>query len=87
MREGWVDITDPRKALNTTSRDFFDPKTGTKISFDKGVKGATGFEAVDHYHVHNPNYTNKKVDYYFDAYGNPVGKGSKASHIVIDGGN
>ena len=35
--------------------------------------------------VTNPNYSNKKVDYYFDIDGNPVGKGSKASHIVIVG--
>jgi hypothetical protein len=33
----------------------------------------------------NPNYTNKKVDYYLDIDGKPVGKGSKASHIVIKG--
>jgi len=30
--------------------------------------------------------TDKKVDYYFDIDGNPVGKGSKASHIVIKDG-
>lgn len=81
------DVTDPRKAANTTSRDYYDPNTGTTISFDKGVEGETGFEGVDHYHVHNPDYTNKKVDYYFDADGNPVGKGSKASHIVIEVGD
>lgn len=33
----------------------------------------------------NQNYTNKKVDYYLDIDGNPVGKGSKASHILIKG--
>ncbi len=83
LEEGWVDITNPKMAANTTSREFLEPKTGLKVRFDKGVDGANGFEAVDHYHIMNPNYTNKKVDYYFDINGNPVGKGSKASHIVI----
>lgn len=72
-------------AANTTSREFLDPKTGLKIRFDQGVEGATGFEAVDHYHIYNSNYTNKKLDYYYDLNGNPVGKGSNASHIVIGG--
>ena len=74
-------------AVNTTSREFFAPKSGLKIRFDKGVDRANGFEAVDHYHVMNPNNTSKTVDYYFDIDGNPVGKGSKASHIVIKGEN
>lgn len=72
-------------AANTNSREFYDPKSGLKIRCDKGVDGENGFEAVDHYHVMNPNYTNKKVDYYLDIDGKPVGKGSKASHIVIKG--
>lgn len=84
LEEGWVDVTDPRKLQNTLSRDYYDPKTGMEISYDPGKTGATGFEAVDHYHIHNPNYTNKKVDFYFDINGNPVGKGSTASHIVIE---
>ena len=86
IADGWEDVTNPKMAANTTSREFFDPKSGLKIRFDKGVDGANGFEAVDHYHVMNPNYTNKKVDYYFDIDGKPVGKGAKASHIVIKGG-
>ena len=73
-------------AANTTSKDLYNPETGMKIRFDKGVDGATGFEVVDHYHIYNPNYTNKKIDFYFDIDGNAVGKGSKASHIVIGGG-
>ena len=82
---GWEDITNPKMAANTNSREFYDQKSGLKIRFDKGVDGANGFEAVDHYHVLNPNYTNKKIDYYLDIDGKPVGKGSKASHIVIKG--
>ncbi len=66
LKEGWQDVTDPRKAQNTMSREYYHPETGLKINYDPGKKGATGFEAVDHYHIHNPKYTDKKVDYYFD---------------------
>ena len=83
--EGWEDVTNPKMAANTTSRELYNHKTGLKIRFDKGVEGANGFEGVDHYHILNNNYTNKKVDYYFDIDGNPVGKGSRSSHIVIKG--
>ncbi len=85
IADGWEDVTNPKMATNTASREFYDPKSGLKIRFDKGVNGANGFEAVDHYHVMNRNYTNKKVDYYLDIDGKPVGKGAKASHIVIKG--
>ena len=85
IEDGWEDITNPKMAANTNSREFYDQKSGLKIRYDKGVDGENGFEAVDHYHVMNPNYTNKKVDYYLDIDGKPVGKGSKASHIVIKG--
>ena len=83
--EGWEDVTNPKMAANTTSRELYNHKTGLKIRFDKGVEGANGFEGVDHYHILNNNYTNKKVDYYFDIDGNLVGKGSRSSHIVIKG--
>ena len=53
------------------------------VQHDKGVDGANGYEGVDHYHIYDNNYTNKKIDYYLDIFGNPVGKGSSASHIVI----
>ena len=85
LDDGWQDITDPRMAANTTSIDLYNPETGLKIRFDQRVEGASGFEAIDHYHVYNDHYTNKKVDFYFDIDGNTVGKGSKASHIVIGG--
>ena len=86
IEEGWKDVTNPQMAENTTSRELYDYKSGLKVRFDKGVNNAKGFEAVDHYHVINPNYTNKKVDYYLDIDGKPVGKGSKSSHIVINKG-
>ena len=85
LDDGWQDITDPRMAANNTSIDLYNPETGLKIRFDQRVEGASGFEAIDHYHVYNDHYTNKKVDFYFDIDGNTVGKGSKASHIVIGG--
>ncbi|MCA1032521.1 hypothetical protein LCL95_16025 [Bacillus timonensis] len=83
LKNGWEDITHPNKRAKTNSRDYLDQKTGTKLSFDKGKPGATGFEGVDHYHIHNPNRTGKG-DYYLDINGNPVPKGSKASHIEIN---
>lgn len=78
---GWKDGTPPGMAKNTTSREYIDPETGLKVRFDPGKPGANGFEGKDHYHVINPNRTTK-ADYYLDSNGNPVAKGSKASHIV-----
>lgn len=72
-------------AVNTTSRNLYNPKTGLRIRFDKGIEGANGFEGLDHYHIYNDSYTNKKIDFYFDIKGNTVGKGTKASHIIIKG--
>lgn len=46
---------------------------------------ATGYETLDHYHIYNNNYTNKKLDYYLDINGTPVVKGTKVSHIVAGG--
>ncbi|WP_148500989.1 RHS repeat-associated core domain-containing protein [Paenibacillus rubinfantis] len=81
IKNGWKDVTPEGMAKNTASREFIDPETGMKVRFDPGKPGANGFEGKDHYHVTNPNGTTK-ADYYLDANGNPVAKGSKASHIV-----
>jgi len=78
---GWKDVTPEGMAKNTASREYIDPSTGMKVRFDPGKPGASGFEGKDHYHVYNPNGTTK-ADYYLDVNGNPVAKGSKASHIV-----
>jgi hypothetical protein len=66
---------------NTNSREYEDPRTGIRVRFDPGKPGAPGFEGKDHYHIYNPNRTGKG-DYYLDKNGNPVPKGSKASHIL-----
>ncbi|WP_235332168.1 WXG100 family type VII secretion target [Paenibacillus terrae] len=81
MSSGWRDATPEGMAKNTQSREYIDPETGLKVRFDPGKPGANGFEGKDHYHIHNPNSTGKN-DYYLDVDGNPVPKGSKASHIV-----
>lgn len=58
--------------------------TGLKIRFDEKVNGAKGFKGKNHYHILNPNVTGNK-DLYLDKNGNPVNKGSKASHILPKG--
>jgi len=85
LDDGWQDVTDPRMATKTNSLDLYNPETGLKIRFDKGVEGVSGFEGVDHYHIYNNHYTKKKVDFYYDINGNTVGHGSKSSHIVMGG--
>ena len=69
----------------SNSRTFHDPATNLDIRFDKGDPTKNGFAAKDHYHVENPNKTGK-MDAYLDIDGNPVPKGSKASHIFPNGG-
>ncbi|WP_259392312.1 hypothetical protein [Paenibacillus thiaminolyticus] len=81
INNGWKDTTPEGMAKNTSSREYIDPVTGMKVRFDPGKPGANGFEGKDHYHIHNPNSTGKN-DYYLDVKGNPVAKGSKASHII-----
>ena len=44
-------------AENTDSMGLYNAEKGLKIRFDKGKEGASGYEAVDHYHVYNNNYT------------------------------
>ena len=78
---GWIDITDPRMTANTNMKEFTDPVTNLRVRFDPGKPGNPGFEGVDHYHVYNP-YSTSKRDLYLDKNGNPVSKGSKASHII-----
>ncbi|AVF25879.1 hypothetical protein ERICIV_01722 [Paenibacillus larvae subsp. larvae] len=81
IKSGWKDVTPEGMEKNTKSREYLDPETGMKVRFDPGKQGANGFEGKDHYHIVNPNSTGKG-DYYLDANGKPVPKGSKASHIL-----
>ncbi|GAB6890032.1 peptidoglycan-binding protein [Geobacillus sp. FSL K6-0789] len=85
LKRGWQDVTDPRMKANTKMREYKDPVTGLKVRFDPATPGASGYEGKDHYHIYNPNATGKN-DMYLDINGNPVAKGSKASHIVINRG-
>ncbi|WP_438027527.1 DUF6531 domain-containing protein [Sorangium sp. So ce233] len=80
LNKGWQDVTHPEMAKHSNRREFYNPDLGYKVAFDKGVPGAAGWEAVDHYHVYNPNATSKG-DQYLDETGKPVPKGSKQSHI------
>ncbi len=84
IKEGWEDTTHPDMTKKTSSRNLHNPITGMDIRYDKGVPGANRFEGIDHYHVHNHNHTSKK-DLYLDIDGNPVRRGSRASHIIIEG--
>lgn len=79
-KRGWKETSHPL-AKNAGKRDFVDSKTGLKLRFDKGVKGKSGFRGTDHYHLKNPASTGKS-DYYLDINGNPVAKGSPASHLI-----
>ena len=81
LEKGWQETTHPGMRDKSNSRDFFDPSTGITIRFDKGKPEAPGFRGKNHYHIENPNRTGKQ-DFYLDKDGNPVPKGSNASHII-----
>ena len=81
--EYWEDITHPEARKNSDGTKFKHKETGLEVRFDPAKEGASGFEGKDHWHVYNPNKTGKK-DYYLDKDGNPVAKGSKASHIISE---
>jgi len=83
-KEGWKEVTHPDVPKvddgGAKHREFVHPQTGVYVRFDRAVPGATGFQAIDHYHVVNPNSTSD-MDLYLDKDGNPVRKHSKQSHI------
>ena len=79
----WNEISHPQQAANG-SHTYEDSNTGLRIRYDEPVTGASGFVGKDHYHILNPNAQSNK-DRYLDKDGNPVPKGSKASHILPKG--
>lgn len=79
-KQGYKETSHP-EAAKKGHRTFENTKTGDKLRFDKGKPGANGFEGKDHYHRYNPDATSK-YNQYLDRNGNPVGRGSDASHIL-----
>ncbi|MBR1397082.1 MAG: hypothetical protein IJ563_06075 [Selenomonadaceae bacterium] len=77
----WIEFVIEAALGRTKSREFFHKLTKLRIRFDPAEKGKPGFEGQNHYHIYNPNMTGKK-DRYLDKNGNPVPKGSDASHIL-----
>jgi hypothetical protein len=77
--QGYEETTHPDAAAEG-HRSFKNQETGDKLEFDKGKPGATGHKAKDHYHRPNPK-AKGKGDERLDANGNPVPKGSAASHL------
>ena len=82
LDQGYNETTHPNAAANG-HRTFVNPETGEEVRFDEGEEGQTGAAASDHYHVLNPNRTGNQ-DLYLDIDGNPVARGSRASHIFVD---
>ena len=83
VAQGWKEISHPQQAANG-SHTYEDPNTGLRIRYDEPVAGASGVAGKDHYHILKPNAQSNK-DRYLDKDGNPVPKGSKASHILPKG--
>ena len=83
LNQGQEEISHSQQALHG-SHTYRDPDTGLRIRYDEPKPGKPGFEGVPHYHILNPNATSNR-DRYLDKNGNPVAKGSKASHIMPKG--
>jgi hypothetical protein len=73
-------VIDVIGALGRGHRDFFNPSTGDRIRFDPARPGAQGHAGRDHYHQSNPARAGSRYDY-LDRNGNPVVRGSDASHL------
>jgi RHS repeat-associated protein len=80
--KGYHDTSHPQ-AASAGHQTFENPQTGDKVRFDKAKAGAPAgsWEEVDHYHRYNPNATGKQ-DEYLDEKGQPVPRGSDASHLL-----
>lgn len=77
---GWNDISHPFQAMSG-SHTYEEQSTGLRVRFDKGDSGKNGFAGKNHYHILNPN-ANNSSDMYLSINGDPVSRGSKASHIL-----
>lgn len=84
IAQGWEDISHPMQAAQG-SYTYRDPSTGLRVRYDKPTPGAPGFAGKDHYHILNPD-AHDSSDMYLDINGNPCRRGSKASHILPQGG-
>lgn len=84
LAKGWKDISHPKQA-EQGSFMYRDPDTGLKVRYDKGKPGESGFSGKNHYHILNPGAHNS-LDMYLDKNGDPCSRGSKASHILPNGG-
>lgn len=82
IKQGWKDVTHPDKKKNHNGSTYFNEKTKQKVNFDYGDDKLTGYKRKNHYHWKNNSFTSKKIDYYYDKYGNVCGKGSDNSHIL-----
>lgn len=81
LKDRGYDETSHPEAAEKGHRTFENQETGDKVRFDKGEPGKPGYEGKDHYHRYNPESTGKS-DQYLDKDGNPVARGSDASHIL-----
>lgn len=79
--EDWNDTTNPKAREKVQNRWYEHKETGLRIRFDPAQPGKPGFAGKDHYHVYNPNKTNK-LNAYLDENGNPTYDGSNPSHIL-----
>lgn len=77
---GWENISHP-SAAKVGSYKLQEKSSGLIIRFDEGKSGVSGFRGQNHYHIENPNATGNS-NMYLDKNGDPVAKGSKASHIL-----
>ena len=61
LKEGWKEITSTAMKQNSNSREFYDPRTGYTIRFDKKQPSRTGFAGKDHYHIKIPMQPGKRT--------------------------
>ncbi len=78
LEDGYEEITHPGTPEHI--RKFRNPKTGDEVEFHKGRPNKSAWKGKDHWHRINPNKTGNR-DRYLDKNGNPIPRGSDASHI------